>query len=612
MNFTSDHRQDSDRVTWERYIARVSHVDAAIQNAASRWPDRVRAPTWPMLRSALRGRPLPAAWKLIRSLDLREYDVDDNTFARWLGDGVLSHVTVLRVTGGSLSIESVLRAIEDMSELHTLHLAGSSWERPMRSLRPTAGSPSLRRWEAHDCDRELVPSFLEHPALQNVVELAVSGVAGAWWEDGVLKQLRALGVYGFPGGASDTASFASAIPDGLVALSFQSGDRAQAILPLLNRELPALRSLDLSRNGLADASLVSAPLVRAGALAQLSLADNPVRGRVLRSLGEQLASLEALDLSRTHVGDVALASVPAGAPLRYLDVSHAGCSGAGIHGVVRGCGQTLRELAVEATAFDDAAVARLGAELPLPALELLNLSRCPIGSSSLVHLLSHANLPALRTLVARGTSLQGCTFEKPPTAHRLEVLSLDRSRWGVEGPRLFFDAGAMPQLCSLRLGTNHLDASAASALAEYASRVALSHVTMDESVMLGADGLANLLESAADGLVELKIGQSFATPASLVGQLARAPLRRLRRLDLLGLILDGTSLAAILANPSLESLESLILQVDEPETAALVASFPILSQLRSITIYGGTIDQEATISAAVDGAPWLFVTVLPV
>jgi hypothetical protein len=611
MDFTSESHQASERVTWERFLSRCDHVDPETMKRAARWSDAVRVPTWSMRRALLRGERLPSVWRLVRTLDVIEGFVDDRMFASWIQSGALGELTTLRLFGGGMSSESFLTAIETLESLRVLEISGLSWEPLARSLRPGARSPSLVRWAAHGCRGDLVASFLNHAASHGVSELVVSGGDGRWWEGGVLRSLETIALLGAGGDASDMASFAKALPASLVGLAVQTGNKGRDLAPLLARELPALRGLDLSRNGLADASLVPAPLIRAPSLTRLSLAHNPVRGRVVRALGEQLASLEVLILAGTHVGDISLAAVPDRAPVAHLDVADTECTADGVCTVLRSWGSTLAELSVGKLGFDAAAVARLGTEVRLPNLEVLNLDRCPIGPPGLVHLLAQAELPELRTLVVNGSALTGCNFETPPRTQKLEVLRLERSRFSESGGHNLFSSAGSGSLCSLQLGTNHLDSRSAGTLAELASSGALSHLSLDESVMLGADALAAIVRAGADGIVDLKIGQSFATANPLVDVLARAPLRRLRRLDLMGVILNASSLELILNNPAFLELEWLRVQVDEPDTAARITSSPILAHLHSLTVHGGLTEHEAMISESAENSPWLEVMVVP-
>jgi hypothetical protein len=612
MDLRSDHEVATDRMTWERFLA-CEVDDQGSFEGPRRWPDEVRQPTWAMKRSLLREEPLPPQWQLVRALDVQEDCVDDDMFARWLQRGALRQITTLRLLGAGLTGDSIVRAIEEVDGLRILEISGGAWNADLRSLRGRSPHASLVRFAAHGCRGEVVACILEHAMSASLKELAVSHIDGEsrWWDGGALRQLEELTVDGFRGNAEDMSSLAGALPGSLRALSIRTGGRASDVLPLLQREIVSLQSLDLSRNGLADSALVSAPLVRGGSLKRLSLAHNPLRGRVLRALGEQLAALEVLDLAGTHVGDASLASLPGEATLQVLDLSRSECTADGVCNLLRAHGATLKRIAVAGLAFDAGAVARLGGEIPLPTLEALDVSGCPIASSGLVHLLVDADLPQLRILVANGTPVSGCVFETASRRRRLESLWLDRSRFGAEDADALFDAENLPRLCSLQLGTNHLSLAAASALATFASQGSLTHVTLDESVMLGAEPIAQIVAACAPGMVELKVGQSFSSAQPLVRALAKAALHHVRRLDLLGVILDADGLRSIVANPTLEALESLSVQVEDEAAVAAIARSSLLGQLRAITVHGGAVEQEAMIQAAQPRAPWLEVMVIP-
>jgi hypothetical protein len=609
MDFKSEHQLATERATWERFIVGASPFGSPNAGDAAQWPDAVRTPTWAMKRTLLRGATPTGGWGLVRALDIEEDCVDDEMFSRWLAIGVLEEVSVLRCVGRGLSVESVLRAVEELGNLKAVELAGTLWEAPVRSLRPNKRPQKLARLGLYGLRAGPVAALLEHPAFADVGDLAISAVEGGrWWDGGVLAQRRSLAISAFGGDADDAASLADALPMTLASLSFQSTGGVRNIGAVLARELPALRRLDLARNGLADAALVSAPLVLAGSLSHLSLAHNPVRGRVIRVLGEQLASIEALDLAGTHVGDASLAKLPEKLPLRWLELAGTECTGDGVLPLLRRSGSLLRYLSVSATGFGASAVTHLGTEVSLPELETLNLARCSIGGRGLVHILSEAKFPNLRTLVVDGTQLSDCDFEKKPNVGSLEVLRLDRCRFATSTADLVFSPETLPKLGTLKLGMNHLDLASIDALAKFAAVRPVTHLELDESLMIGADAVSAVVEASAEHLVELKAGQSFADPAPFIEALGRAPLRRLRRLDLLGVILDPHSLRTILANQSLDALESVVIQVDEPETVMLLTGSSMLASLRTVTVHGGTVDQEAALQQSVD-SPWLDVMV---
>jgi hypothetical protein len=612
MEFRSQPQLATERMAWERFIAGVTRGEKAGARQAGQCPDELRTPTWAMKRALLRGEHPTHAWNLVRALDVSEDCVDDDVFSRWLASGALKKLSVLRCLGRGLSVESVLRAVEELDELRVLELAGSWWDGPARSLRPSKKPTQMARLALHGLRAEAIASFLEHPAFIDVDELAVSAVVGdgRWWDRGALAQRQSVAISAFGGDEDDAESLAGALPRTLASLSFQTTGGGRRVVAMLARELPGLRRLDLARNGLADAALVSAPLVLAGTLQYLSLAHNPIRGRVIRSLGEQLASIEVLDLAGTHVGDASLGKLPQSAPLRCLDLTGTECTAESVLPLLRHAGDSLRYLSVSATEFGTSAVTHLGADVALPELETLNLARCPIGGRGLVHVLSEASLPRLRTLVVDGTQLTDCDFQKTPTARNLEALRLDRCRFATSRPGNLFAAEALPKLGALNLGMNHLDLRSVDALARLATQRPLTCLELDESLMVGADAIAAVVEATAESLVELKVGQGFADPAALVEALGRAALRSLRRLDLLGLILDADSLRAILANSSLGALESLVVQVDGPETAMLLAASSTLASLRSVTVHGGAVDQESSLQQSVS-SPWLDVMVIP-
>ena len=614
MDFRSDHQQAADRMSWERFISRQldGEIEAATARLADRWPDQERVASWPMKRALLLGQPLSPAWQLVRTLDVVEDSVNDALFAQWIERGALDGMSRLRLTGAGLSVASLVRAVTSLPSLRAVEVVGRAWGDSVPSLRSVTGRSPLVRLSLHGCGGRFITAILDDAMTGTLRELHVSRIEGdeRWWRSDRVAQLHTLSVHGFRGGADEVRSLAESLPPSLIGLSFRSDGRGQTIVPLLQRELPLLQDLDLSRNGIADPVLVNAPLMRAPRLRRLSLGYNPVRGRVIFALGEQLASLEVLDLCGTHAGDVGLDALPAEAPLEHIDVSHSSCTARGILGVVRKFGGSLRHLALIDTGFDTDAARQLGTDVSVPMLETLDVSGCPIGPAGLVHLLVDAGLTELRTLVASGTRLSGCAFERVPRVPKLEHLGLDHTRLSVTGASLLFSDEGLPNLSTLSLSTNHLDASALRSLAAFVAIRGLAHVTLDESVMASSEELAAVLVSGAADLVDLRVGQSLASQQPLLAGLASGDLRRLRRMDLLGLILDASGLRSVLGNPSLSSLESLTVQVDDESAVAELLEHSVLSRLRLLTVHGGAVEQELAIMSAPHRAPWLEAMVL--
>ncbi len=416
--------------------------------------------------------------------------------------------------------------------------------------------------ERQDLDDEALADLARSNSLSNLNALFLKG--NPIWEDGLIPLLKSktivkiffLGLEECAlGGKSIRALARAPSVSSLVGLSLARGE-------LLNNDLQALANSPYLSN-----------------LRELDLGWNEeisVKGMEALANSRCLRGLKAVNLEGIPIGDagaIRLASSANLANLEFLNLSNCALGDRGV-------------LALAASAF-------------LTRLTELTVNQNGIGIQGFQALATAESLPALTTLHFGGNRLH--SFRKAPRERlpsgvpRLEVLTLwgDRGEGkdflGEEGAVRLAEMPSLARLHTLNLGGNGIGDVGAAALGRSPHLSRLEHLNLERN-QLGEAGLRAVLGRPGwTGLTTLvaarnEIGdQAFVHMEEMRGlaaleslhlagnamggegakQLARAPLHRLRVLDLSRNAVSDDALKTLGVNPSLGELRQLHLALAE-------------------------------------------------
>jgi len=476
--------------------AEAGRLAAAAVPRLRHWPDALRRAPLGWWDGARRDHP-PAAWCLVRTLDLSGRGLDDRVVGLIAGCRALAGLTALDLSHNLIGPEgaAALAASPALASLGTLDLTGNRLgSAGAAHLARAGGLPALR--ELRLADNGIGPAGAEALAA-GTLRLVALDLAG--------NQLGPVG--------------ASAIAGSLALSGLQSLDlRDNALGPdgvtavAVSRTLTELRDLDVGGNDVGAAGAAALALAgNFGDLARLGLSRNRlgVDGLEMLAGAPRFAALVDLDLGSNGLGPrgmLVLAAAPLVRRLRHLDVSDNDLGDAGLAAMVGA--PYLSALRTAVLGHNGITATGLALLSGAPAeLERLDLSGNPLGDEGagvLVHL--------LRRLHVRTLSLADCGLGPGGLSHEL---------------------AAMPAgVTHLALSGNAVDGRGVVEFAA-ATTAARPHTIEVARMALGADGLAALARSPiGQGLRRLVADGALAgaEPASVAAALAALPALRALRL----------------------------------------------------------------------------------
>ncbi|MGD9904452.1 MAG: protein kinase [Vicinamibacterales bacterium] len=563
------------------------HPEAARLGAAAaprlrHWPDALRRAPLVWWDRARRGD-APAAWMLVRTLDLSGRGIDDPAAAQLAQCQALADLTALDLSHNLLGPEGAaaiaaspwLAALVELDA--TENRLGSDGAAHLASA---AGLSALRR--LHLADNGIGPAggeALAKGALRlTTLDLARNqlGAAGAAAIAGsaVLSALQTLDLRDNALGADGASAVAlSRCLSELRELEIGGNDlgAAGAAALALARNFPELSRLGLSRNRLGVEGLeLLAGAPRFGALVDLDLAANGVgpRGMLVLAAAPLVRRVRHLDVADNDLGDAGLAAM-VGAPylsaLRTAALGRNGLTATGL-ALLSGAPAELERLDLTGNPLGDDGAGVLAHLLPRLPVRSLGLADCGMSGrglatilaaapSGLAHLSLSGNAvdasgamelaaaaaarPASLELARTGLGVDGLTaLARSPFGHRLRRLVLDGALRGAE-PRAAADAlAALPALRTLSL--RETDAGDALVTALTGSPVAARLEDLDLAFNpVGDAGAAPIADGGWPALRRLRLDHTRISIAAAASIWASPHLPTLHRASCAHATLEG-------------------------------------------------------------------------
>jgi len=577
---------------WQRFLSAVADAEPTETDlaVAAAWDDHERVPAWRMVRRLLAGQVLPAAWRLVRCLTLSLDAIGADTLIRWADSGVLDGIRTLAVSSPSLTIAAVAHACARLPELRAVEL----WRVPISrdELRGLTSTSGVESWVLSGYDSDVIEAVLEHNLTLRLRSLAVTSSRTSpspWWRSPRISTISEIELADYLVDAKQVADLLHCLPAGLRGFTMRKNPDPKTLRPVLEHSFDSLERLDLSYNQLSG-QLLRGQLLQSPSLRHVDLSYNRIGdGAVSHLVGH--TGLESINLSGTRVTDAGLAALSGDTQLHRIDLSNTPCTSDGVAGLLASIGDGLRVLNLARTKIDRATVMRFGAELPLPNLELLDLSRSGIDGDGFVHLMTVAELPKLQTLVLTGCPIEVCVVLNPPRVRELRELWVDDTRIHIPEAGVLFDPEHLPHLESLRAGTNRFRAVSASNIAAFAARTPLVDIQLESSAYWGEDEFAAVVTACAPTLRRGHFGQNIAGLTAIARGFRDLRFPRLMELDVSSRALSSEELGWIADNDSLVELSSLKLDYQEPEDLQPLVDSPLLGTLQTLVVDGFDSDR---------------------
>jgi Ran GTPase-activating protein (RanGAP) involved in mRNA processing and transport len=557
------------------------------------WPDAARVAPWSWCKAASKGSVLPT-WRLVRALQLRSNHLSKGTvnLARLAHYADLQHITELEVPSYSnfQELSFVYHRPETFPALKALRATDKYKDGEVRALAESPLWRTLEFFECHDLADSLVhkdasrivPRFSQASPIRHLTLRALDLMAA--WDAADLRQLRSASV--FIRSVQEALAFAQRKELAQLtslSIAFRCGfngsspfepflgniieaDEAAADAFFCHAKLDHLTSLSIvgysmgywGREGMGNLGLDA--LIASGLLQRLKhlqlqllpLGDKGVAA-LAPALGQQLESLELLNIYCKGDGAAALSESPCLASLRHLnlsgnriDAAHAvqlaaaympclqtlDLSGPGINPYYWNVGQQPI-LDAGAAAWANSANAK--------KLKTLRLQNCHITDEALTAVFQSPHLRNLESLDLSHNAFTAAAISQAvvgsPLWHTLRDLGLNHCRLDNAALEALTRVGNAPALRSLELGYNSIGPKGTAALAKWRVLERVWRLELHDNV-IGDEGLIALAASPHLGrLVELDLEQDcwnsrkFTFNDDAAAALAKS--QSLRRLDAL-------------------------------------------------------------------------------
>jgi uncharacterized protein YjbI with pentapeptide repeats len=546
---------------------------------------------------------------MVRCVALSLDVIRDDSLIRWVDSGVLDGIRALVVTSPSLTISAVAHACACLPELRAVELWRVVIARD--ELRGLTGTSGVESWVLSGYDSDVIESVLEHDLTHKLRSLTVTSsrtLTSPWWRSPRVSEVSEIELVDYRVDASQVTDLLGCLPAGLRGFAMRKNPEAKALRPVLEHSFESLERLDLSYNQLSG-QLLRGQVLQSRSLRHVDLSYNRLGDGVVSHLAGR-NSLESINLGGTRVTDAGLAALSGHKQLRHVDLSNTSCTSDGLAALLASVGDELQVLNVARTKINGATVMRFGAELKLPNLELLDLSRSGVDGDGFVHLMTAAQLPKLQTLVLTGCPLDVCLVLTPPCVRQLRELWVDDTRIHVPEASMLFDPEHLPHLESLRAGSNLFRAASATDIAAFAARTPLADIQLESSTYWGEQEFAAVVTACAPKLRRGYFGQNIAGVTVLARGFRDLRFPRLMELDVSSRPLSREELGWLAENDSLEELTWLKLEYQEPEDLQPLVDSPLLGTLQSLIVDGFDGDRaEQLLRASPHITPLVDITV---
>jgi uncharacterized protein (TIGR02996 family) len=246
-------------------------------------------------------------------------------------------------------------------------------------------------------------------------------------------------------------------------------DGARAILS--STKLPALRSLDLSRNALGDELAGAIDAIEIPALRHLAVLHALIGTNAVAAIARcpRFDELRSLDLSNNPLGDDGVIALVESARLPRLDVLRIKHTGIGVRGLTAlgasALGTRLRAIDVAHNAVDDnGLIALLAHAASFEMLESLDLGSSALTIRGIQALVASPLAPRLKHLTIAG--LSSGALDPLLAADLPQLRSLVADRFDDDAARLLAGARGLPNLHSIVFTARELTDVGARALAD--------------------------------------------------------------------------------------------------------------------------------------------------